>query len=96
MAGREEIGIGVATLLASGQAPDPLPHSFRGQTLEEAGALVLQVLAECRDAGIGIARLDLDPDLFREVGDDIHVPVRPVRDLVGGVRFYRKLAVRDV
>lgn len=92
MAGREEIGIGVATLLASGHAPDPLPLSFRGQTLEEAGGLVLHILAECRDAGISIARVELDPDLFREIGDDIHVAVRPVTDLLGEVRFYRRLA----
>ena len=91
MAGREEVGIGVATLLGMEQAPNPLPVSFRGQTLDEAGALILQILAECRDAGIAIARMELDPDLFRAIGDEVHVPVRPVADLIGEVRFYRNL-----
>lgn len=91
MAGGEEIGIGVATLLASQHGPDPLPLSFRGQSLEEAGSIILHILAECRDAGIAIARVELDPDLFRQIGEDVHVPVRPIEDLVGEVRFYRAL-----
>lgn len=92
MAGREEIGIGVATLLASMHAPNPLPFSFRGQTVEEAGAIVISILAECRDAGVEIVRIEIDPDLFREIGDDIHLPVRPVADLLGEVRFYRRVS----
>jgi hypothetical protein len=90
MAGSKEIGIGVASVLATGLGPDPFPLSFRGQSIEEAGRIVLHILTECRDAGITLKRVELDADLFREIAHEVDVPVRSSADLSGEVRFFRK------
>lgn len=66
MANAKEVALGIASALGSEHAPDPLPISFRGQSLSEASTIVLAILAECRDAGIALDRVQLDPELYRE------------------------------
>lgn len=67
MADREEVGIGIALVLASGRAPNPLPVSFKGQSPLEAGLIIMAILDECSGADIRIHRVELDPTLFAEV-----------------------------
>ncbi len=91
MASVEEMAIGIATLLASEHAPNPVPLTFRGQSLEEAADLVLLATAECGDAGIPLQRLELDPELFAVLEHKLFIPMRPDPTLEGGVRFYRAI-----
>lgn len=89
MASAKEAAIGIATLLASEHAPNPVPLTFRGQSLEEAADLVLLITAECEDAGIPLQRLELDPELFVVLEHQLIIPMRPDPNLEGGVRFFR-------
>ncbi|NTZ42884.1 hypothetical protein G7A66_07240 [Altererythrobacter sp. SALINAS58] len=89
MAGQKETAIGIATALASEHSPNPFPLSFRGQSLQEAADLVQLVVAECGDAGIKLARLELDPELFEVLEQRLIVPVRPDYRLQGSVRIFR-------
>ncbi len=90
MAAAQEIGIGMASLLAMDAGPEPLPLSFRGQTLDEAGEIVLAILAECKDAQISLNRVEGDPHLCRHIVRDVHVPLRANPQLVGEMLFYRR------
>lgn len=89
MAGPKETAIGIATILASEHAPNPVPLIFRGQSLQEAADLVYLVMSECEDAGIPLQRLELDPELFRILEGELLMPMHPNPMLEGGVRFYR-------
>lgn len=93
MANAKEVALGIASVLGSEHAPDPLPISFKGQSLLEAGTIVLAIIAECRDAGIALDRVQMDPELYREVTARAEAPdVELVRD--GNpeceVLFYRR------
>lgn len=89
MAGAKETAIGIASVLGSEHSPDPFLLTFRGQVLEEAAEIIQFVLAECRDAGIMLSRIDLDPELFDELEDKLDVPTRLSLDLEAGARFVR-------
>ena len=91
MAGPREVALGIASVLGKPGLPDPLLISFRGQTLHQAAAIVQAIVSECDDAGVGIHKIELDPDLedvimranysgtVRIVGQD---------DLVGEIRVF--------
>jgi hypothetical protein len=89
MAEVKEMGLAIAAALASEHGPNPMPVSFRGQTLSEAGAIILAVLRECRDAEVKLARLEVDPDLFKEIELGVDVPLQSSAELNGEVRFWR-------
>ena len=92
MAGSNEVALGVASLLASDSAPNPVPLSFRGQAISEAGTIILAILSECRDADILLDRVVMDPQLHREVthrATILDVPVQSDRGLHGEVLFFR-------
>jgi hypothetical protein len=89
MAGAKETAIGIASVLGLEDSPNPFLLTFQGQLLAEAADIIQLTVAECRDAGIQLSRLELDPDLFDELEGDIDVPLRLCPDLVGGVRFVR-------
>ena len=91
MAGAKEIGLGIASALGSEHAPDPFPMSFRGQTLEEAGNIVVAIISECVDAGIALDRIEMDEQLAQEVQSRGvgGAAILPNPDLPHHLRIYR-------
>lgn len=71
MAGLHEIALGIAGILQHSPTPEPLPITFRGQTLEDGADLVLRIVSECQDADIPLSHVALDPALwgFLQAGD---------------------------
>jgi hypothetical protein len=63
MAGPHEIALGVASILGKPGLPNPLLISFRGQTLDSAAEIIEALVSETGDAGIGIEKIELDPEL---------------------------------
>lgn len=95
MAGAKETAIGLATVLGSPHSPNPFLLTFRDQVLADAAEIIELTVAECRDAGIQLVRVELEADLFSELGQRLDVPVRLAPDLHGGVRFFRKSKLPD-
>ncbi|WP_152980356.1 hypothetical protein [Tsuneonella troitsensis] len=89
MSGARETAIGIATVLGSKNAPNPFLLTFQNQVLAEAGEIVRLTVAECRDAGIALTRLELDRDLFGELEGKVDLPIRYCPDLAAAVRFVR-------
>ena len=67
MADYKEVGIGIASLLASPNTPNPFNLTLRGQSLLEAANIVAAVLDECGAAGIALEKVELDPALYAEL-----------------------------
>ena len=92
MAGPHEVALGIASVLGKPGVPDPLTVSFRGQSLESASEIVRAITAECRDAGIEVAKIELDPDLYRhmiaERGHATAVPLSASDSLIGDIKIY--------
>lgn len=65
MAGPHEIALGIASVLGKPGMLNPMPVSFRGQSLDGAAEIVNAIISECSDADIRIAKIELDPDLYR-------------------------------
>jgi hypothetical protein len=63
--GLTEMAIGIASVLAGDNAPDPLPVQLRGQTIDQAAYFVRAVIRECADADIHLSKVVVDPDLHR-------------------------------
>lgn len=92
MAGLQEIALGIAGILQHSPTTEPLPTTFRGQTLEEGADLVLRIISECQDAGIEVPHIALDPALwgFLQAGNhQMTVPLVPNPGLSGEALFYR-------
>ncbi len=89
MVSAKETALGIAAVLGSDQGPNPLPITFRGQSLQEAADLVQLVIAECGDAGIPLDKLELDPEFFEVLVGRLELPLRPDVRLQGCVKFYR-------
>ncbi len=90
VAGFKEMGIGIASALASPHTPNPLSMTLRDQDLPEAARIVLAVLDECRAAGIKLEKVELDPELYagvrqRFTGDEC---LASNADLQCEVRFF--------
>ena len=94
MAGPHEIALGIASVLGKPGLPNPMTISFRGQSLESASEVVRAIMSECDDAGIGIEKIELDPDLHRhmtnERGHTNAVPLVGDEDLVGEMKLFAK------
>ena len=91
MAGPREVALGIASVLGKPGLPDPLLISFRGQTLHEAASIVEAIVSECDDAGVGIQKIELDPDLERnliERGYAGSAAIAACGELVGAIRVF--------
>ena len=91
MADFREVGIGIASALASEHGPNPFPLAFKGQSLPEAGRIVTAILDECAGAGIRLERVELDPDLYEYLHGRVTADQRIVSNasLQGEVRIFR-------
>ena len=91
MANYKEAGLGIASAIASERSPDPLPILLKGQELPEAAKIVLAVIEECEQAGISLARVDMDPELYSEVQPHLPPSVKAMSDadLRSEVRFFK-------
>lgn len=92
MAGYREMGLGVAMALAYHKAPEPFPLSFRGQDIDEGARILMAVLDECHEAGIGLTRVEVDPELYDAVAHRVTsgVSIAKNGDLRCEVRFFRR------
>ena len=91
MAGAREIGIGVARALSLESGPNPFPLTFKGETVTEAADIVSAVLRECEDAGIKLAAVELNPELFQQVRGQSGTAFRLIENasLICEARFLR-------
>lgn len=93
MTGPHEIALGIATVLGQPGLPNPMIISFRGQSLESAAEVVMAIISECEDAGIGIAKIELDPELHNNLAEgdySIAVTLRACDDLFGEIKVFAK------
>lgn len=93
MAALQEIALGIASVLQSSPAPEPLPVTFVGQSIEEAAELVRRTVGECRDAGVALHHVELDPELaryFRDQDESIDDPIVTNAELGSEARFFRR------
>lgn len=95
VAGYKEVGIGIASALASPHAPNPFSMTLRDQDLPEAARIVLAVLDECRAAEIKLEKVELDPELYAEVRAHLATAESIARnpDLQCEVRFFKNDSV---
>ena len=91
MAGAREIGIGIARALSLKSGPNPLPLSFRGQSIIEAAEIVRAVLRECEDAGIKLSAVELEPDLYHQFRGHVGTSFNLVENsaLSGEAQFFK-------
>jgi hypothetical protein len=91
VANYKEVALGIASAVASEHSPDPLPLLLKGQELPEAAKIVLAVIDECEQAGIRLARVAMDPDLYSEVQPHLPPSVKAMSDadLRCEVRFFK-------
>lgn len=61
MAGIAEMALGIATVLRSGSAPNPLPVDLWGYAPDDGADLLRHLTEECADAGIVIKEIRVDP-----------------------------------
>lgn len=91
MAGPKEVAIGVASMLGTKRAPNPLTITFRGQPLREAADIVRMIVSECDDARIVIKKIEIDQDLeehIRSNGYGGSAPLVAKHDLPGEIKIY--------
>lgn len=93
MSGLQEVALGIASVLQSSPTPEPLPVKFVAQSIEEAAELVRRTVGECRDAGVALHQVELDPELaryFRDQEESIDVPIMTNAELGSEARFFRR------
>lgn len=61
MAGIAEMAFGIASVLRSGSAPNPLPVDLWNYAPDDGADLLRHIADECSDAGIRIAEIRVDP-----------------------------------
>ena len=61
MAGIAEMALGIATVLRSGSAPNPLPVDLWGYAPDDGADMLRHLANECADAGILIQEIRADP-----------------------------------
>lgn len=61
MAGVAEMALGIATVLRSGSAPNPLPMDLWNYAPDDGADLLRHLTNECADAGIAIQEIRVDP-----------------------------------
>ena len=92
MAELQEIALGIAGVLQHSPLPEPLPITFRGQTLGDGADVVLRIVAECMDADISLSHVALDPALWgflQANRQPMAVPLVSALQLSGEALFYR-------
>ena len=92
MSGPHEIALGVASILGRPGSPNPLLISFRGQTIDSAAEIVEAIVSETGDAGIAIAKIELDAELYRRtMARGYTGPARLIRcdELMDEIRVHR-------
>ena len=95
MAGLQEIALGIASVLQGSSAPEPLPVTFVGQSIEEAAELLRRIVGECRDAGVPLHHIELDSEMARYVRDQeesIDIPMATNAELGSEACFFRRPA----
>lgn len=93
MAGPHEIALGIASVLGKPGLPNPMIVSFRGQSLDSALEVVRAVISECGDAGIGIEKIELDPELYQNIMERAYssaVRLVACEDLAGEIKLFAK------
>ena len=61
MAGIAEMALGIASVLRSGSAPNPLPVDLWGYAPDDGADFLRHLTDECADAGIVIEEIRVDP-----------------------------------
>lgn len=61
MAGIAEMALGMASILRSGSAPNPLPVDLWGYAPDDGADFLRHLTDECADAGIVIEEIRVDP-----------------------------------
>lgn len=61
MAGIAEMALGIASVLRSGSAPNPLPVDLWGYAPDDGAEFLRHLTDECADAGIVIKEIRVDP-----------------------------------
>lgn len=61
MAGIAEVALGIASVLRSGLAPNPLPVDLWNYAPDDGGDFLRHLTDECADAGIAIKEIRVDP-----------------------------------
>ena len=93
MAGLREIALSIAGVIRASPAPEPLPVTLKGETLEGGAELVFAIVSECLDAEIPLRRIEVDPALYRFI---LALPAQPAipiagnPELAGELRFFRR------
>ena len=61
MAGIAEMALGLATVLRTGSAPNPLPVDLWNYAPDDGAELLRHIADECADAGIAVKEIRVDP-----------------------------------
>ena len=61
MAGIAEMALGIAAVLRSGAAPNPLPVDLWGYAPDDGADMLRHLANECADAGIRVQEIKADP-----------------------------------
>lgn len=61
MAGIREMALGIASVLRSGSAPNPLPVDLWNYAPDDGADLLRHIVDECADAGIAVKEIRVDP-----------------------------------
>jgi len=67
MAGIADMALGIASVLRSGAAPNPLPIDLWGYAPDDGADLLRQLADECADAGILIQEIKADPAFVHQL-----------------------------
>ena len=67
MAGIPEMALGIASVLRSGSAPNPLPVDLWGYAPDDGAEFVRQLTDECADAGIAVKEIRADPAYVHQI-----------------------------
>lgn len=67
MAGIAEMALGIATVLRSGSAPNPLSVDLWGYAPDDGADMLRHLANECADAGILIQEIRTDPTFVHQL-----------------------------
>ena len=67
MAGIHEMALGIATVLRSGSAPNPLPVDLWNYASDEGADFLRHLADECADAGIAVKEIRADPAIVHQL-----------------------------
>lgn len=99
MANLREVALGIVQVLGGSSTPEPLPITFRGQSIDEAAELLRYIAEEADDAHVPLLRVTMDPVLFSAIIATIDGPspsvldgltLEPDEKLVAGFELHRR------